>query len=95
MPKLDAVKVRLALTVAITIGEMLAPRTESKIDDLAVEKLKALQANENALAFLIALLSGEPATLANAKATDLELAQGVANHEGARQLIELAASTLY
>jgi hypothetical protein len=86
-------QLRMGLRLAILLGDLLAPRTETKVDDLAVAKLKQLAANEAALALLAALLSGQTMA-APATPADRQLAEDVHRHAEASQLLAFALEQL-
>lgn len=52
-------KLQMYLMIGIAAGEILAPMTETKIDDKAVALAKSIQANPAILALIVAVLSGD------------------------------------
>jgi hypothetical protein len=75
----NVARLKQLLGVAIVIGERLAPMTNTKVDDKAVELAKKIETNDVILAFVAALFAGQQLNdhFESMAPADLELAHEV------------------
>jgi xanthosine utilization system XapX-like protein len=81
-------QLKMYLSVGILIGEVVAPRTNTKIDDKAVEVAKKIQSNDALLALIAQLFSG--VTINVAEDQKAAFAEVEPHLDGVKALVEAA-----
>lgn len=86
-------QVKTYLQLAVVIGKVVAPRTDTKIDDKAVEIVERLSENDALLNMLIELLDGREEKPSGLSDADSALADDLlANKAGVLDLVRAASA---
>lgn len=86
-------QLKTALGIAVSIGKLLAPKTETKLDDKAVALVEQLSTNDLILVALLKVLGGDvDPPVAGMEAGDLALLRSVQANPVALDLVRYAVS---